>query len=104
MKNDFLLLTCLPEIISVDNKVYYLQYSDFFTCDVFMITDNGPFYSLASALNKTFSHSELNYQHCLLTVACNTVAISMISEGKFKILILIKEIYMACQTQVENVC
>ena len=50
-----------------------------------MITDNEPFYSLASALNKIFSHSELNYQHCLLTVACNTVAISMISEGKFKI-------------------
>ena len=75
----------MPEIISVDNKVYYLQYSDSFTGDVSMITDNEPFYSLASALNKNFSHSELNYQHCLLTVACNTVAISMISEGKFKI-------------------
>ena len=75
----------MPEIISVDNKVYYLQYSDSFTGDVFMITDNEPFYSLASALNKIFTHSELNYQHCLLTVSCNTVAISTISEGKFKI-------------------
>ena len=50
-----------------------------------MITDNEPFYSLASVLNTIFSHSELNYQHCLSTVDCNTVAISMISEGKFKI-------------------
>ena len=76
----------MPEIISVDNKVYYLQYSDSFTGDVFMITDNEPFYSLASALNKIFTHSELNYQHCLLTVSCNTVAISTISGRKFKIL------------------
>ena len=50
-----------------------------------MITDNEPLYSLANVLNKIFSHSELNYQHCLSTVACNTVAISMGSEGKFKI-------------------
>ena len=27
IKNDFLLLTDLPEIISADNKVYYLQYT-----------------------------------------------------------------------------
>ena len=75
----------MPEIISVDNKVYYLQYNDSFTGDVFMITDNEPLYSLANVLNKIFSHPEINYQHCLLTVACNTVAISMVSEGKFKI-------------------
>ena len=54
IKKDFLLLTDVPEIISVDNKLYYLQYSDSFTGDVFMITDNEPFYSLASALNKIF--------------------------------------------------
>ena len=34
IKNDFLPLTDLPEIISVDNRVYYLQYSDSCTCDV----------------------------------------------------------------------
>ena len=75
----------MPEIISVDNKVYYLQYSDSFAGDVFMITDNEPFYSMTSALNKIFSHSELDYQNCLLTIDCNTLAICMISEGKFKI-------------------
>ena len=50
-----------------------------------MITDNESFYSLANALNNIFSHSELNYQHCLLTAACNTVTICMISEGKCEI-------------------
>ena len=34
IKNYILLLTDLPEIISVDNKVYYLQYSDSFTGDI----------------------------------------------------------------------
>ena len=34
IKNYILLLTDLPEIISVDNRVYYLQYSDSCTCDV----------------------------------------------------------------------
>ena len=29
--------------------------------------------------------SQLNYQHCLLTVDCNTVAIFKTSEGNFKI-------------------
>ena len=32
-----------------------------------------------------FSPTELNYQHCLLTIDCNTVAICMISERTFKI-------------------
>ena len=37
IRKDILLLTDVPEIISVDNKVYYLQYSDSFAGDVFMI-------------------------------------------------------------------
>ena len=76
----------MPEFILVDDddEVYYLH-SDPFADDVLMITDNEPFYSQTSTLNKIFSHSELNYDHCLLTVDCNTVAISMFSKGKFKI-------------------
>ena len=86
----------MPELISVHNNVYYLvQYSDSLAGDVFMITDNEPFYSLISAFNKIFSHAELDYQYCLLTIDCNTVAISMISEGKYKT-------YMAYQTHLEN--
>ena len=73
----------MPELISVHNNVYNLQYSDSLAGDVFMISE--PFYSLISAFNKIFSHAELDYQYCLLTIDCNTVAISMISEGKYKI-------------------
>ena len=53
----------MPQFISVDDEVYYLHYSDSFADDVLMITHNEPFYSLTSALNKIFSHSELNYHH-----------------------------------------
>ena len=57
-----MLLTELPEMISVVNKVYHLQYSDSFLGDIFMITDSEPFYSLTSGLNKLFSYSQLNYK------------------------------------------
>ena len=85
VNKDFLLLSDVPEMVSVDNKVYCLQYSASFSGDVFKIFDDEPFYTLKTALNKIFSPTELNYQHCLLTIDCNTVAIFMISEGKFKI-------------------
>ena len=66
--------------------MYCLQYSDPFTGDLFMATNNLPlYYSLENALNNLFLHSQLNYQHCLLTVDCNSVAIFKTSEGNFKI-------------------
>ena len=80
-----MLLSDVPEMVLVDNKVYCLQYSVSFSGDVFKIFDNEPFYTLKTALNKIFSPTELDYQHCLLTIDCNTVAICMISEGIFKI-------------------
>ena len=43
-------------MVSVDNKVYCLQYSKSFSGDVFKISDNKPFYTLKTALNKIFSH------------------------------------------------
>ena len=76
----------LPEMVSVDNKVYCLQYSESFSGDVFQIyLMRKPFYTLITAFKKIFFCTELNYQHCLLTIDCNTVAICMISEGTFKI-------------------
>ena len=51
--------------------MYCLQYSDPFTGDMFMATKNLPYYSTENALNNLF----LDYQHCLLTVDCNTVTI-----------------------------
>ena len=80
-----MLLSDVPEMVSVDNKVYCLQYSESFCGDVFQISDDVPFYTLKTAVNKIFSCTDLNYQHCLLTIDCNTVAICMISEGTFKI-------------------
>ena len=85
VNQDYLLLSDVPEMVSVDNKVYCLQYSESFSGDVFQISDNEPFYTLKTALDKIFSPTQLNYQHCLLTIDCNTVAICMISEGAFKI-------------------
>ena len=82
---DYLLLSDVPEIVSVDNKVYCLQYSVSFSGDVFKIFGDEPFYILKTALNEIFSPTELNYRHCLLTIDCNTVAICMIFEGTFKI-------------------
>ena len=80
-----MLLSDVPEMVSVDNKVYCLQYSESFSGDVFKISDNEPFYTLKTALNKIFSPTDLNYKHCLLTIDCNTVAICMISERTYKI-------------------
>ena len=85
INKDYLLLSDVPEMVSVDNKVYCLQYSASFSGDVFKIFDDEPFYTLKTALNKIFSPTELNYQQCLLTIDCSTVAICMISEGTFKI-------------------
>ena len=85
VNHDYLLLSDVPEMVSVDNKVYCLQCSESFSGDVFQISDDEPFYMLKTALNKIFSPTELNYQHCLLIIDCNTVAICMISEGMFKI-------------------
>ena len=85
VNHDYLLLSDVPEMVSVGNKVYCLQYSESFSGDVFQITDEEPFYMLKTALSKIFSPTELSYRHCLLTIDCNTVAVCMISEGMFKI-------------------
>ena len=54
--------------------------------DLFMATNNLPlYYSLENARSNLFLDSRLNYQHCLLTVNCNIVAIFKTSEGNFKI-------------------
>ena len=71
INKDYLLLSDVPEMVSVDNKVHRLQYSESFSGDVFKLSDDEPFYTLKTALNKIFSPTELNYQHCLLTIDCN---------------------------------
>ena len=56
----FLLLTDVPEMVSVSDRMYFLQYSDPFAGDLFMTTNNLPYYSLKNALNNLFLDSQLN--------------------------------------------
>ena len=70
---------------SVSDKMYYLQYSDPCAGDLFIATNNLPYYFLASALNSLFFNFYLNYQHCPLAIDCNTVSILKTSEGDFNI-------------------
>ena len=84
--------------------MYCLQYSDPFDGDLFMATNNLSYYSLENALNNLFLDSQLNYQHCLLTVDCNTVAIFKTSEGNFKMFYsLSRDWYGIPCTHLENV-
>ena len=81
VKKRFLLLSDIPETISLCNKVYFVQYSDPFAGNMFMTSTKLPYCSLEHALNNLFS----SYQYCLLTIDCNTVAILKTSDQTFKV-------------------
>ena len=83
--NDLLLLTDVPCIVSLYNKVYTLQYSESLAGSLFLTLNNGPYMSLQNSLIEVFSSSGLNYNCCLLTAGINTVAVFKISEQSFKI-------------------
>ena len=83
--NDLLLLTDVPCVVSLYNKVYTLQYSESLAGSLFLTLNNGPYMSLQNSLIKVFSSSGLNYNCCLLTAGINTVAVFKISEQSFKI-------------------
>ena len=59
--NDYLLLTDVPCIVSLYNKVYTLQYSESLTGSLFMMSNNGPYTTLQNSLIEIFSSSRLNY-------------------------------------------
>ena len=83
--NDLLLLTDVPCIVSLYNKVFTLQYSESLAGSLFLTLKNGPYMSLQNSLIEVFSSSGLNYNCCLLTAGINTVAVFKISEQRFKI-------------------
>ena len=83
--NDYLLLTDVPCIVSIYNKVYTLEYSESLTGSLFMTSNNGPYMSLQNSLTEVFSNCQLNYNCCLLTIGINTVAVIKNSEQSFKI-------------------
>ena len=59
--NDYLLLTDVPCIVSIYNKVYTLEYSESLTGSLFMTSNNGPYMSLQNSLTEVFSNCQLNY-------------------------------------------
>ena len=83
--NDYLLLTDVPDMVSIFDKVYSIQYSESFTGSLFMTSDIGPYISLRNSLLEVFSNSQRNYNCCLLTIGINTVAVFKNSEQSFKI-------------------
>ena len=83
--NDYLLLTDVPCIVSLYNKVYTLQYSESLTGSLFMMSNNGPYMTLQNSLIEIFSSSRLNYNCCLLTAGISAVAVFKCSEQSFKI-------------------
>ena len=62
--NDYLLLTDVPCIVSLYNKVYTLQYSESLTGSLFMMSNNGPYMTLQNSLIEIFSSARLNYNCC----------------------------------------
>ena len=85
IRKDFLLLTEVPEMISLSSNIYTLQYSDSYTGSVFMTVSNEPYMSLEDSLKRLFLSSQLDYNQALLTIGCNTVAIFKISEVVFRV-------------------
>jgi flagellar biosynthesis GTPase FlhF len=85
INKSYLLLTDVPEMVSIFDRTYHLEYSDPLAGDLFMETTSDPYYTLEDALSSPFSDLQLNYQHCLLTINANTVAVFKTSGENFKI-------------------
>ena len=84
--NGYLLLTDVPHIVSIYNKVCILEYSESLTGILFLTSNNGPYKTLKNSLTEVFSSCQLNYNNCcLLTIGINTVAAFKDSEQSFKI-------------------
>ena len=75
----------MPDLISFDEAIYSLKYAESYGGDVFMVSNNEPYYTLKGALKKILLPSELNYAFALLTIGCYTVAILKTSDGSFRI-------------------
>ena len=89
--NDYLLLTDVPGIVSLFDKLYTLQYSESLTGSVFMTSNDGPFMSLQNSLQEVFSQQ--NYNCCLLLIQLQFLKLH---SRVLKFLTLIQGIYMGC--------
>ena len=50
-----------------------------------MRCDSEPYFCLKNAFTNLFSGVETNYESCLLTIDCNTVAVFKMSNNRFKV-------------------
>ena len=80
LSEDLLLLSEIPTAVSLDDKTYRLFYSESITGDVNMVESRDCYFSLFEALRSV----KTEYNACLLTIFCNTVAI-FFSENKLKL-------------------
>jgi hypothetical protein len=73
-------------MVSINNKIYHLQYSESFSGGLSMATNNEPFVLLEYQNQLAhFSSSLPNYQAALLTIGVNTLAIFRPFPEVFKI-------------------
>ena len=99
-----LLLTDVPAMVSTDNKIYQIRYSESFSGNIFTRVDNGPFTSLEDVFNQIFSNSLPNYKSCLVNIDASTVAILDLFQKCLKFLILTQGIYMECRVYYFGNC
>ena len=66
----FLLLTHVPNIVLLSDKMYFFQYRDAFADDLFITTNSPHYYSFENALN----NRRFSVKLTTLPVDCNTVA------------------------------
>ena len=85
INKELLQLTDVPEMVSINEAIYNLEYSESYAGNVFMTCNDGPFFTLQYAINRIFLLSELNYAFALLTIGCNTIAIFRMSDGSFRV-------------------
>ena len=57
--NDYLLLTDVPHIVPICNKVYILEYRESLTGSLFLTSNNGPYMTLQNSLTEMFSNCQL---------------------------------------------
>ena len=68
-----MLLTDVPDMVSIKCIHYNNEYSESFTGTLFMTSNIGPYMSLRNSLLEVFSNSQRNYNCFLLTIGINTL-------------------------------
>ena len=83
VKKDFLLLTEVPEIVSIDNSIFYLDFTDSFSGALLLDENINAHVTLEHSFQQVFDID--NCKACLLTIDANAVAVFMPFPDVFKI-------------------